>query len=95
MDAITKDSPEWLAALKWVPEKWNSDNYRNVLFFWLPDITPDLLYAILEAGLKYDPYFIEKVETQRMKIIADRKGRTDSELRDAIIRAAASFQEAK
>lgn len=103
MDAITKDSPEWLAALTLVPEKWqaNCPEHRgNNHCSKIPDITPDLLYAIRRAieardcmwtlsysakrGCIFSVHLSERVFTGR--------GETES---DAIIHAAASLKEAK
>ena len=104
MDAITKESKEWIAALKWVPEIYepnkrcpidrvfcphfaNRDNRCTPHDIPIPDITPDLLYAILIAGLKRCPYFLNRVDIQVHVL--------ELPLADGIIRAAASLQEAK
>lgn len=87
--SITKESKEWLAALKFVPEKWQAncsehqgDNHCSKI----PDITPDLLYAILEV-------MVTKYRT--MQAIDWEMNCEGHSFRTAIIRAAASLQEAK
>lgn len=119
MDAITKDSPQWLAALTLVNihvgaqcdvTKFGATRYMNrtILRCHLctyhfkgraedapethetppPAITPDLLYAILEAGRALREDFLLLVNDLMANIPFDT-------FPDAIIRAAASLQEAK
>ena len=84
--SITKESKEWLAALALVPEQAPrcTCGFNCIK---TPDITPDLLYAILIAGLKRCPYFLNRVDIQVHVL--------ELPLADGIIRAAASLQEAK
>lgn len=96
MDAITKESKEWLAALALVPEKYMPsecdgvtsprsgwcDKCGNLPHSSIPDISPDLLYAILEV-------MVTKYRTmQAIDWEMNFEGRS---FRDAIIRAAASL----
>lgn len=103
MEVITKDSPEWHAALEFAG-KWRAncpEHQGNVHCSRVPDITDDLLYAILEAGENY----VNELSTREaaagqagryaflIMVFHDTvKGHT---LADAIIYAATSLQEAK
>lgn len=94
MDAITKESPEWLAALTLVPEwtpnqkcpgklnaidapeghQWIPCRHRRIGTHVIetPDITSDLLYAILEAGMRKDArLFSEMVLSRYQGNLAD------------------------
>lgn len=91
MDAITKDSKEWRAALALVPEKGRllamgsfPVNDNSIKALPPPDITPDLLYAILEVMVK---------KYRTMQAIDWEMNFEGRSFRDAIIRAAASLQE--
>lgn len=96
--SITKDSKEWTQALALVPEKVEHclnesgrygfcDAHKQAFgHAAIPDITPDLLYAILEV-------MVTKYRT--MQAIDWEMNFEERSFRDAIIRAAASLQEAK
>ena len=137
MDAITKESKEWLAALKLVPKRWDRrprclHGYvePHTLAKWQtisrqeeycdtqtwedrpPDITPDLLYAILAAMTLIERTLPNckgcvpcEQEFHEPELWFDNTRwhcRTDEwaeefvgNLKEVIIRAAASLQEAK